>query len=221
MESTNITSEMLDNYAVQFKKIETCISDFQVVLNQKNVDDLAWVMKRIESFKNIYHESFLTEVIDDLKERKLGKSLNEIKLHICSNRLLMEIDRIINIEIIDKYKITMDDWIDNKKDSDLNNPKDILYNLNKFTIWTLLNARSLILIWDKKDSGSFPISEFVSFGNKVHSLEFQKSSDLENYLAANKDKTRMNLFKGKIIAIESNLKSAKYYLKELTTMSQA
>lgn len=45
MESMNITSEMLENYAVQFKKIETCIRDFQVVLNQKNVDDLAWVMQ--------------------------------------------------------------------------------------------------------------------------------------------------------------------------------
>jgi|688.fasta_scaffold324909_2 hypothetical protein len=220
MTPSKITPDILENYAAQFKKIETCIHDFQVVLNQKNVDDLIWVMQRIDSFKNIYHESFLTEVIDDLKERKLGKSLNEIKLHICSNRLLKEIDRIINIEIIDKYKITMDEWVDNKKDTDLKNPKDILYNLNKFTIWVLLTTRSLILIWDKKDLASFPVSEFVSFGNKVHSLEFQKSSDLENYLVANKDKTRMNLFKGKIIAIESNLKSAKYYLKELSTMSQ-
>jgi len=221
MTPSNITPDILENYAAQFKKIETCIHDFQVIMNQKNVDDLIWVMPRIDSFKNIYHENFISEITDDLKERKLGKSLNEIKLHICSNRLLKEIDRIINIEIIDKYKITMDEWVDNKKDTDLKNPKDILYNLNKFTIWVLLNARSLILIWDKKDLASFPVSEFVSFGNKVHSLEFQKSSDLENYLVANKDKTRMNLFKGKIIAIESNLKSAKYYLRELTTLSQA
>ena len=221
MDSSKITPDILENYAAQFKNIETCIHDFQVVLNQKNVDDLIWVLPRIDSFKNIYHENFLSEITDDLKERKLGKSLNEIKLHICANRLLKEIDRIINIEIIDKYKITMDEWVDNKKDSDLNNPKDILYNLNKFTIWVLLTTRSLILIWDKKDLESFPVSEFVSFGNKVHSLEFQKSSDLENYLVANKDKTRMNLFKGKIIAIESELKAAKHYLKELTTMSQA
>ena len=220
MTPSKITPDILENYAAQFKKIETCIHDFQVVLNQKNVDDLVWVMQRIESFKNIYHESFLTEVIDDLKERKLGKSLNEIKLHICSNRLLLEIDRIINIEIIDKYEITMDHWVENKKNSDLNNPMDVLYHLNKFTIWVLMEVKSLLLIWDKKDLGAFPVSEFVSFGNKVHSLEFQKSSDLENYLVANKDKTRMNLFKGKIIAIESNLKSAKYYLKELSTMSQ-
>jgi hypothetical protein len=220
MTPSKITPDILENYAAQFKKIETCIHDFQVVLNQKNVDDLIWVMQRIDSFKNIYHENFISEITDDLKERKLGKSLNEIKLHICSNRLLEEIDRIINTEIIDKYKITMDEWVDNKKDTDLKNPKDILYNLNKFTIWVLLTARSLILIWDKKDLASFPVSEFVSFSNKVRSLEFQKSSDLENYLVANKDKTRMNLFKGKIIAIESNLKSAKHYLKELSTMSQ-
>jgi hypothetical protein len=221
MTPSKITPDILENYAAQFKKIETCIHDFQVIMNQKNVDDLIWVMPRIDSFKNIYHENFISEITDDLKEKKLGKSLNEIKLHICSNRLLKEIDRIINIEIIDKYKITMDEWVDNKKDSDLNNPKDILYNLNKFTIWVLLTARSLILIWDKKDLASFPVSEFVSFGNKVHSLEFQKSSDLENYLVANKDKTRMNLFKGKIIALESELKAAKHYLKALTTMSQA
>jgi len=219
MDSSKITPDILENYAAQFKNIETCIHDFQVVLNQKNVDDLIWVLPRIDSFKNIYHENFLSEITDDLKERKLGKSLNEIKLHICSNRLLMEIDRIINIEIIDKYKIILDDWVDNKMDSD-HNPKDILYNLNKFTIWTLLNVKSLLLIWDKKDLGSFPISEFISLGNKVRSLEFQKSSELVNYIEVNKDKSRMYIFKGKIIAIESNLKSAKYYLKELTTMLQ-
>ena len=219
MDSSKITPDILENYAAQFKNIETCIHDFQVVLNQKNIDDLIWVLPRIDSFKNIYHKNFLSEITDDLKERKLGKSLNEIKLHICSNRLLMEIDRIINIEIIDKYKIIMDDWVDNKMDSD-HNPKDILYNLNKFTIWTLLNVKSLLLIWDKKDLGSFPISEFISLGNKVRSLEFQKSSELVNYIEVNKDKTRMYIFKGKIIAIESNLKSAKYYLKELTTMLQ-
>ena len=111
----------------------------------------------------------------------------------------------------------MDDWVDNKKDSN-HNPEDILYNLNKFTIWTLLNVKSLLLIWDKKDLGSFPISEFISLDNKVRSLEFQTSSKLVNYIEVNKDKTRMNIFKGKIIAIESNLKSAKHYLKELTTM---
>ncbi|MBM3456310.1 MAG: hypothetical protein FJX80_14430 [Bacteroidetes bacterium] len=219
MDSSKITPDILENYAAQFKNIETCIHDFQVVLNQKNVDDLIWVLPRIDSFKNIYHENFLSEITDDLKERKLGKSLNEIKLHICSNRLLMEIDRIINIEIIDKYKIILDDWVDNKMDSD-HNPKDILYNLNKFTIWTLLNVKGLLLIWDKKDLGSFPISEFISLGNKVRSLEFQKSSELVNYIEVNKDKSRMYIFKGKIIAIESNLKSAKYYLKELTTMLQ-
>ena len=221
MESINITSEMLENYAVQFKKIETCIRDFQVVLNQKNVDDLAWVMQRIESFKNIYHESFLTAVIDDLKKRKLGKSINEIKLHLCSNYLLSEIERIIITEIIDKHKIKIDDWIDNRIDTDLKNPKDILYNLNKFTIWVLMEVRSLLLIWAKKDLESFPVSEFVNYGKKVHSLEFQKNVDLEKYLETNKDKTRIYLFKGKIIAIESNLRGAKYYLKDLTTMSQA
>jgi hypothetical protein len=105
MTPSKITPDILENYAAQFKKIETCIHDFQVVLNQKNVDDLIWVMQRIDSFKNIYHENFISEITDDLKERKLGKSLNEIKLHICSNRLLLEIDRIINIEIMDKYKI--------------------------------------------------------------------------------------------------------------------
>ena len=217
MNSSKITLDILENYATQFKNIETCIHDFQVVLNQKNVDDLIWVLQRIDSIKNIYHENFLSEITDDLKERKLGKSLNEIKLYICSNRFLMEMDRIINSEIIDKYKIIMDDWVDNKKDSN-HNPEDILYNLNKFTIWTLLNVKSLLLIWDKKDLGSFPISEFISLDNKVRSLEFQTSSKLVNYIEVNKDKTRMNIFKGKIIAIERNLKSAKHYLKELTTM---
>ena len=40
MTPSKITPDILENYAAQFKKIETCIHDFQVVLNQKNVDDL-------------------------------------------------------------------------------------------------------------------------------------------------------------------------------------
>jgi len=63
MSNIEITADLTDNYSTQFKKIETYIHDLGVILNQKNLDDLIWVLPRIDSFKNIYHDNFLDEII--------------------------------------------------------------------------------------------------------------------------------------------------------------
>lgn len=221
MASINISHELLDNYSAQFKFIDSCIHEFEVVMNQKNVEDVVWVLQRMESFKNILHENFIENIKNNLKDRKLGKSLDEIKLYICSNLILSKIERIICIDIADKYKISIDEWIDNNHTRDLENPMDLIYHVNKFTFWALLNVRSLILIWDKKDLGTFPICEFVDIGHKVCQSEFKQISDLEKYIEIHKDKTRIHLFKGKIIAITSNISSAKVYLERLIKLKKA
>ena len=220
MSNIEITADLTDNYSTQFKKIETFIHDLGVILNQKNLDDLIWVLPRIDSFKNIYHDNFLDEIIEDLKAKKLGKSFNEITLYIAACYVLKNIESIIKDNIIDNQTLTINDWIINKEDFDFNDKSDIYYNLNKFIIWTYLEVQSLLIVWDKKDLDTFPISDFVQYQTMTHSLLFKSDQDVLNFLVRNKEKTRINLFKLQIIFIESSFGSAKSYLKQLSQLSQ-
>jgi|688.fasta_scaffold639096_1 hypothetical protein len=220
MSNIEITADLTDNYSTQFKKIETFIHDLGVILNQKNLDDLIWVLPRIDSFKNIYHDNFLDEIIEDLKAKKLGKSFNEITLYIAACYVLKNIESIIKDNIIDNQTLTINDWIINKEDFDFNDKSDIYYNLNKFIIWTYLEVQSLLIVWDKKDLDTFPISDFVQYQTMTLSLLFKNDQDVLNYIVRNKEKTRINLFKLQIIFIESSFRSAKSYLKDLSQSSQ-
>ena len=220
MSNIKITADLLDNYSKQFEKIETYIHGLGVILNQKNLDELIWVLPRIDSFKNIYHDSLIDDICEDLKAKKLGKSFNEIVLYISSCYILKNIESIIKSDIVDKQLLTINDWIVNKEDFDFNDKSDIYHNLNKFTIWTYLNVRSLLIVWDKKDLDTFPISDFVQYQTMTLSLLFKNDQDVLNYIGRNKEKTRINLFKLQIIYIESSFRSAKSYLKELSQSSQ-
>ena len=220
MSNINITADLIDNYSIQFEKIETYIHDLGVILNQKNLDELIWVLPRIDSFKNIYHDSLIDDICEDLKAKKLGKSFNEIVLYISSCYILKNIESIIKSDIVDKQLLTINDWIVNKEDFDFNDKSDIYYNLNKFTIWTYLEVQSLLIVWDKKDLVTFPISDFVQYQTMTLSLLFKNDQDVLNYIVRNKEKTRINLFKLQIIFIESSFRSAKSYLKELSQLSQ-
>lgn len=220
MSNINITADLIDNYSIQFEKIETYIHDLGVILNQKNLDELIWVLPRIDSFKNIYHDSLIDDICEDLKAKKLGKSFNEIVLYISSCYILKNIESIVKSDIVDKQLLTINDWIVNKEDFDFNDKSDIYYNLNKFTIWTYLEVQSLLIVWDKKDLVTFPISDFVQYQTMTLSLLFKNDQDVLNYIVRNKEKTRINLFKLQIIFIESSFRSAKSYLKELSQSSQ-
>lgn len=220
MSNIKITADLTDNYSTQFEKIETYIHDLGVILNQKNLDELIWVLPRIDSLKNIYHDSLIEDICEDLKAKKLGKSFNEIVLYISSCYILKNIESIIKDDIIDKQILTINDWIINKEDFDFNDKSDIYYNLNKFTIWTYLEVQSLLIVWDKKDLDTFPISDFVQYQTMTLSLLFKNDQDVLNYIVRNKEKTRINLFKLQIIFIESSFRSAKSYLKELSQSSQ-
>ena len=220
MSNINITADLIDNYSIQFEKIETYIHDLGVILNQKNLDELIWVLPRIDSFKNIYHDSLIDDICEDLKAKKLGKSFNEIVLYISSCYILKNIESIVKSDIVDKQLLTINDWIVNKEDFDFNDKSDIYHNLNKFTIWTYLNVQSLLIVWDKKDLDTFPISDFVQYQTMTLSLLFKNDQDVLNYIVRNKEKTRINLFKLQIIFIESSFRSAKSYLKELSQLSQ-
>ena len=220
MSNIKITADLTDNYSTQFEKIETYIHDLGVILNQKNLDELIWVLPRIDSFKNIYHDSLIDDICEDLKAKKLGKSFNEIVLYISSCYILKNIESIVKSDIVDKQLLTINDWIVNKEDFDFNDKSDIYYNLNKFTIWTYLEVQSLLIVWDKKDLVTFPISDFVQYQTMTLSLLFKNDQDVLNYIVRNKEKTRINLFKLQIIFIESSFRSAKSYLKELSQSSQ-
>ena len=162
----------------------------------------------------------IDDICEDLKAKKLGKSFNEIVLYISSCYILKNIESIVKSDIVDKQLLTINDWIVNKEDFDFNDKSDIYYNLNKFTIWTYLEVQSLLIVWDKKDLVTFPISDFVQYQTMTLSLLFKNDQDVLNYIVRNKEKTRINLFKLQIIFIESSFRSAKSYLRELSQSSQ-
>ena len=215
MKSVKITKKLLDDYATILDEIDRKIYDLGIVLRQKNLADLTFVMKRLDSFKDIYDESFIPKVVEELKSNNLGKSFNELQLIICSNYLLKTIEKLIEENIINKQSLNVNDWITNI-DTDLDNDDDLIYMVHKFTFWTLLLTRSLTLIWDKKDLKNFPSERFLELNVQGKSMFFETQKDVEQFIERNKSKTRIALFKHQGIFIESTFQSALGYLKRLT-----
>lgn len=215
MKSIEITPKLLDEYSTILNEVDRKIYDLGIVLRQKNLADLTFVIKRLDSFKGIYDESLFTKVVEELKSKNLGKSFNEIKLIICSEYLLKPIEQLIQENIISKQSLNINDWIINI-DTDLDNDDDLLYMVHKFTFWTLLLTRSLTLIWDKKDLKNFPSKTFSELNVQGRSKFFESQKDVEQFIEINKSKTRIALFKHQGVFIESTFQSALGYLKRLT-----
>ena len=159
MKTVKITPKLLDEYATILNEVDRKIYDLGIVLRQKNLADLTFVIKRLDTFKDIYDESLFPKAVEELKSKKLGKSFNEIQLIICSDYLLKPIEKLIEEKLIVKQSLNINDWITNI-DTDLDNDDDLIYMVHKFTFWTFLLTRSLILIWDKKDLNNFRVKIF-------------------------------------------------------------
>jgi hypothetical protein len=217
MNSVKITPKLLDEYATILNEVDRKIYDLGIVLRQKNLADLTFVIKRLDSFKDIYDENLFPKVVEELKSKKLGKSFNEIQLILCSDYLLKPIEKLVEENLINRQSLNIKDWITNI-DTDLDNSDDLIYMVHKFTFWTLLLTRSLTLIWDKKDLKNFPIESFLEFNLQGDSMTFKTQKDVEQFLDRNKTKTRIALFKHQGIFIESTFKSALGYLKRLDNL---
>lgn len=217
MNSVKITPKLLDEYATILNEVDRKIYDLGIVLRQKNLADLTFVIKRLDSFKDIYDENLFPKVVEDLKSKKLGKSFSEIQLIICTDYLLKPIEKLVEENLIIRQSLNIKDWITNI-DTDLDNSDDLIYMVNKFTFRTLLLTRSLTLIWDKKDLKNFPIESFLEFNLQGDSMTFKTQKDVEQFLDRNKSKTRITLFKHQGIFIESTFKSALGYLKRLENL---
>ena len=217
MNSVKITPKLLDEYATILNEVDRKIYDLGIVLRQKNLADLTFVIKRLDSFKDIYDENLFPKVVEDLKSKKLGKSFNEIQLIICTDYLLKPIEKLVEENLIIRQSLNIKDWITNI-DTDLDNSDDLIYMVHKFTFRTLLLTRSLTLIWDKKDLKNFPIESFLEFNLQGDSMTFKTQKDVEQFLDRNKSKTRIALFKHQGIFIESTFKSALGYLKRLENL---
>ena len=215
MKSVKFTPKLLNEYTTILNEIDRKIYDLGIVLRQKNLADLTFVIKRLDTFKDIYDESLFPKAVEELKSKKLGKSFNEIQLIICSDYLLKPIEKLIEENLIVKQSLNINDWITNI-DADLDNDDDLIYMVHKFTFWTFLLTRSLILIWDKKDLNNFPIEFFLKLNVQGNSMTFKTQKDVEQFIERNKSKTRIALFKHQGIFIESNFQSALGYLKRLT-----
>ena len=217
MNSVKITPKLLDEYATILNEVDRKIYDLGIVLRQKNLADLTFVIKRLDSFKDIYDENLFPKVVEELKSKKLGKSFNEIQLILCTDYLLKPIEKLVEENLINRQSLNIKDWITNI-DTDLDNSDDLIYMVHKFTFWTLLLTRSLTLIWDKKDLKNFPIESFLEFNLQGDSMTFKTQKDVEQFLDRNKTKTRIALFKHQGIFIESTFKSALGYLKRLENL---
>ena len=217
MNSVKITPKLLDEYATILNEVDRKIYDLGIVLRQKNLADLTFVIKRLDSFKDIYDENLFPKVVEELKSKKLGKSFNEIQLIICTDYLLKPIEKLVEENLINRQSLNIKDWITNIN-TDLDNSDDLIYMVHKFTFWTLLLTRSLTLIWDKKDLKNFPIESFLEFNLQGDSMTFKTQKDVEQFLDRNKSKTRIALFKHQGIFIESTFKSALGYLKRLENL---
>mgnify|MGYP001114823175 CR=1 FL=1 len=215
MKSVKITSKLLDEYVTILNEVDRKIYDLGIILRQKNLADITFVIKRLDSFKDIYDESFFPKAVEELKSKKLGKSFNEIQLILCSNYLLKPIEKLIEENIINKQSLNINDWITNI-DTDLDNDDDLIYMVHKFTFWTLFLIRSLLIIWDKKDLKNFPSEIFLGLNVKGSSMFFKTQKDIDQFIERNKSKTRIALFKHQGIFIESTFQSALGYLKRLT-----
>ena len=216
MKTIKITPKLLDEYSTILNEIDRKIYDLGIVLRQKNLADLTFVIKRLDSFKDIYDESLFPKAVEELKFKKLGKSFSEIQMIICSNYLLKPIEKLIEENIVNKQSLNISDWITNI-DADLDNDDDLIYMVHKFTFWTLLLTRSLTLIWDKKDIKNFPVEEFLRHNIQTVSMHFKTEEDVVQFIERNKSKTRIALFKFQGIFIESKFQSALGYLKRLTS----
>ena len=217
MNSVKITPKLLDEYATILNEVDRKIYDLGIVLRQKNLADLTFVIKRLDSFKDIYDENLFPKVVEELKSKKLGKSFNEIQLIICTDYLLKPIEKLVEENLINRQSLNIKDWITNIN-TDLDNSDDLIYMVHKFTFWTLLLTRSLTLIWDKKDLKNFPIESFLEFNLQGDSMTFKTQKDVEQFLDRNKTKARIALFKHQGIFIESTFKSALGYLKRLENL---
>ena len=215
MSTLKISPKILNEYSTILNEVDRKIYDLGIVLRQKNLADLTFVIKRIDSFKDIYDESLFPKAVEELKSKKLGKSFNEIQLIICSNYLLKPIEELIEENLINKYSLNVKDWITNI-DLDLDNDDDLMYMIHKFTFWTLFMTRSLLLIWDKKDLKNFPRENFLELNVLAKSMTFKTQKDVEQFIERNKSKTRIALFKHQGIFIESTFENSLGYLKRLT-----
>lgn len=215
MSTLKISPKILNEYSTILNEVDRKIYDLGIVLRQKNLADLTFVIKRLDSFKDIYDESLFPKAVEELKSKKLGKSFNEIQLIICSNYLLKPIEELIEENLIKKYSLNVKDWITNI-DCDLDNDDDLIYMVHKFTFWTLFMTRSLLLIWDRKDLKNFPRENFLELNVLAKSIFFKTQKDVEQFIERNKSKTRIALFKRQGIFIESTFKNSLGYLKRLT-----
>jgi hypothetical protein len=215
MSTLKISPKILNEYSTILNEVDRKIYDLGIVLRQKNLADLTFVIKRLDSFKDIYDESLFPKAVEELKSKKLGKSFNEIQLIICSNYLLKPIEELIEKNLINKYSLNVKDWITNI-DLDLDNDDDLMYMIHKFTFWTLFMTKSLLLIWDKKDLKNFPRENFLELNVLAKSMTFKTQKDVEQFIERNKSKTRIALFKHQGIFIESTFKNSLGYLKRLT-----
>ena len=70
MSTLKISLKILNEYSTILNEVDRKIYDLGIVLRQKNLADLTFVIKRLDSFKDIYDESLFPKAVEELKSKK-------------------------------------------------------------------------------------------------------------------------------------------------------
>ena len=69
MSTLKISPKILNEYSTILNEVDRKIYDLGIVLRQKNLADLTFVIKRLDSFKDIYDESLFPKAVEELKSK--------------------------------------------------------------------------------------------------------------------------------------------------------
>ena len=69
-------------YENHLDRLNKYVKDLEQLLLLKKLDELDFFLKRSYSTSELYNEEFVNEIKIELKEQKLGTSLNDVITHI-------------------------------------------------------------------------------------------------------------------------------------------
>ena len=190
-------------YENHLERLNKYVKDLERLLYTKNLDELDFFLKRSYSTSEMYNEDFVNEIKIELKEKKLGTSLNDVITHIASNNMLFNIEVIIEEDVLtenyDNY-VPFDEEIAKSlyekilKDVELNSYDERQQGI-KFLFQLLFITKACILSSDKKLIEQLPIDKFIYYTNSSKSSHLLEEKDIITFYERNKTKTRMLILK--------------------------
>jgi len=203
-------------YENHLDRLNKYVKDLEQLLWSKNLDELDFFLKRSYSTSELYNEEFVNEIKIELKEQKLGTSLNDVITHIASNNMLFNIELIIEEDVLtENYNNYVPFDEENSKSLYENSLRDVELNSSderqqgfKFLFQLLFITKACILSSDKKLIEQLPIEKFVYYIKSSKSSHLIEEEDIIKFYERNKTKTRISILKLYLPRISSLISNA-------------